>query len=347
MGDTSALVITGASGWLGRSLVDFYCQHVDQGRLERLICLVHHPDDVPALRRDLTVDATGLIDIRAVDICDGDAVTEVLGDVPEGFDLLHCAGLIHPRRIEELVRVNVHGTRHILAAADRSRRMVHVSSNSPFGTNPDPLDHFREFEPYNPYLAYGRTKMEAELAVLEAVDRGTDAVIVRPPWFYGPFQPERQTTFFSLVRRGRFPVFGAGDQRRSMVYLDNLVDGIERARQWRGESGKAWWIADARAYTVAEIVETVGRALRDEGLWVAPPAVRLPSFIGELAERADRIVQSTGRYIQAAHVLGEMNKTISCDISAARRDLGYEPQIDLADGMRRSVRWCLGRGMQL
>ena len=62
--------------------------------------------------------------------------------------------------------------------------------------------------------------------MLDAVERGLDAVIVRPPWFYGPHQPPRQTTFFRMVRTGRFPVIGDGEQRRSMVYVDNLVDGV-------------------------------------------------------------------------------------------------------------------------
>ncbi len=110
------------------------------------------------------------------------------------------------------------------------RRVVHVSSNSPFGTNPHPGDTFRNDEPYHPYYGYGRSKMQAELRVLDAVDRGLDAVIVRPPWFYGPFQPARQTTFFRMVRTGRFPVIGDGQQRRSMAYVDNLVQGVVRGR---------------------------------------------------------------------------------------------------------------------
>ncbi len=66
-------------------------------------------------------------------------------------------------------------------------------------------DRFRNDEPYHPYYGYGRSKMEAELAVADAVDSGLDAVMVRPPWFYGPHQPPRQTTFFTMVRNGRVP----------------------------------------------------------------------------------------------------------------------------------------------
>src|SRR3990172_11012056 len=127
--------------------------------------------------------------------------------------------------------------------------LFRFSRTPPFGVNSAPDDVFRADEPYRPYLGYGRSKMDAELIVRAAVDAGDlDAVIVRPPWFYGPFQPERQTSFFRLVRRGIFPLFGVGENRRSMVYIGNLVDGIVRAEQQADATGKAYWIADARPY---------------------------------------------------------------------------------------------------
>jgi nucleoside-diphosphate-sugar epimerase len=46
-------------------------------------------------------------------------------------------------------------------------------------------------------------------------------------------------------------------------------------------------------------------------------------------------------------VLGEMDKTIACDISASRRELGYEPTVELYDGMRRSIAWCRAQGISL
>ena len=114
------------------------------------------------------------------------------------------------------------GTVNVAAAARAAgvRRLVHVSSNSPFGVNPHRLDVFRNDEPYHPYLGYGRSKMLAELRLLEEVERGLDAVIVRPPWFYGPHQPARQTAFFTMVRTGRFPVLGDGTPA--------TLDGVRR-----------------------------------------------------------------------------------------------------------------------
>lgn len=345
----STVVVTGAGGWLGRALVEMYHNHQSRGDATKVVCLVHQPGDVSAIVSALADTIGQGTTVHQVDLLDSMAIDEVLTDLDPGFDVIHTAGVIHAPRIDDLFRVNVQGTRHLLQSALRhgARRVVHVSSNSPFGTNPDPDDAFGEFEPYNPYMAYGRSKMEAEFIVFDHVERGLDAVIVRPPWFYGPHQPLRQTRFFSMVKAGRFPVFGRGEQRRSMVYVGNLALGIEGARSWSGEPGRAWWIADAEPYTVTEIVETVGRALRDEGLWVHQPMSRLPEMVARVAERIDRTVQRTGRYIQSVHVLGEMNKTIACDISAARRDLGYAPPVSLYEGMRASIRWCLSQGIVL
>lgn len=351
MADTPArtLVITGAAGWLGRSLVDHFAKDFAAAGISRLVCLVHDSADVASLLALVPPLQQDHIGIHAADIVDRGALDPIFDEIESGFDVIHTAGVIHAPRVRSIFSVNVTGTANILTMArlHGARRVVHVSSNSPFGTNPDRNDVFGEFEPFHPYLAYGRSKMEAELKVEEAVSDGLDAVIVRPPWFYGPHQPARQTTFFSMVKAGRFPIFGSGDQRRSMVFVENLVDGIARARLWDGPAGRSWWIADAAPYTVREIVDTVGRALRDEGFWVAEPSFFLPSFAGSLAELADRVIQGTDRYIQAIHVLGEMNKTIACDISAARRDLGYDPAVSLYQGMRRSIQWCLSQGIAL
>jgi nucleoside-diphosphate-sugar epimerase len=339
-------VITGAGGWLGTGLVSAFTdpQH-PWSRGGRLRLFVHDHADAQRLagEGDRVEVVTGDISVRA-------DVDRLFAGLTGTVDVIHTAGVIHPATIAEFEAVNHVGTAHVLAAAEAAaiRRMVHVSSNSPFGTNPERRDTFRNDEPYHPYLGYGTSKMNGELRVAEAAERGLDVVIVRPPWFYGPHQPARQTTFFTLVRTGRFPVLGDGGQRRSMVYIDNLVQGIVRAELTPTDPGRGWWIADERAYTVAEIVETVGRALTDEGFTdVKKNRVRLPQFAGDVAEKIDRVLQGSGRYNQQIHVLGEMNKTIAVDISAARTDLGYDPQFELYDGMRRSIRWCIDQDIEL
>ena len=342
----SRTVITGSAGWLGRGLLHHFVDPTSQ----------YHRTGVV---RALVLDESEAKLVTAI----SDRIEVVIGDVTQPItlerlfdhadgttDLIHAAGVIHPTAMSDFDAINVGGTANVVAAARRSglRRMVHVSSNSPFGLNPDRSEMFRANEPYNPYLGYGRSKMEGELAVLEAAraDR-LDAIIVRPPWFYGPWQPLRQTTFFQMVKAGRFPLFGGGHQRRSMVYIDNLVQGVVRAELSLGQPGRAYWIADARPYEVQEIVTTVQQALRAEGIESKDGGQKVPQFVAGVAVTADRVLQRLGKYVQQVHVLGEMGATIACDISAARADLGYEPEIDLLEGMRRSIRWCRQQGIEL
>lgn len=98
---------------------------------------------------------------------------------------------------------------------------------------------------------------------------------------------------------------------------------------------------------MAEIVETVGRALVDEGLSVKPPTTHLPNVAALIAEGGDRVLQRVGVYQQQLHVLGEMGHTIAVDISRTTAEIGYVPKVELYEGMRRSIRWCLDQGLEL
>lgn len=334
------VVVTGAAGWLGQNLVRALG---DRGRVR---ALVGRPDEVA-----LVEVAGSNIEAVAGDVRDPATSDRLFDGIGADATVFHAAAVIHPqRRVRELFDVNIGGTQLVLDRARRAgvARFVHVSSNSPFGANPTPRDRFDESSPANPYLGYGRSKWEAEGIVQRANDRGDVAtVIVRPPWFYGPFQPERQSQWFAAVRRGRFPIVGDGTQQRSMVYAGNLVHGLLRAEAADAAVGRAWWIADPEPYELREILETVRGALDAEGLAVSGSLRHIPRAVGVVAESVDRVLQGRGRYLQAVHVLGELKDTIACDVSAARREIGYDPEVTLLEGMRASIRWCLERGITL
>jgi nucleoside-diphosphate-sugar epimerase len=340
MSSARPAVVTGAGGWLGQNLVRALA-----GTRARVRCLVRDPDDA------------ALLEVV------GPPVEPVIGDVrdPATLDRLfdgvgeatvfHAAAVIHPaRETRELFDVNVGGTELVL---DRSRRagvarFLHVSSNSPFGANPTPAEVFTEDSPYQPYMAYGQSKLEAEELVRRSHERGdVVAVVLRAPWFYGPFQPERQTRFFAAIRRGRFPLVGDGRQRRSLVYTTSLVQALLLAEGTAAAAGRSYWIADARPYELREVLAQIRTALEAEGLAVSSRRPRLPAAVGVVAERVDRFLQQRGRYVQPVHVLGELKDTIACDVSRARKELGYEPPESLVEGMRASIRWCLDRGQTL
>jgi nucleoside-diphosphate-sugar epimerase len=344
-GPPHTTVVTGTTGWLGRALLAALSDPAGRHRRRCIRALVTSPASA--------TEVAGLVGVRPVlgDVRTTTGLDALFEGLPPGdeVDVIHTAGVIHPSTTSDWVEVNARGTANVArrARAHGVRRMVHVSSNSPFGTNPDRADVFRNDEPYAPALGYGRSKLLAELRLLDEVAAGLDAVIVRPPWFYGPYQPARQTEFFTLVRRGRFPVVGDGRQRRSMVYVDDLVDGVVRAELVECPPGRGWWIADTRPYELNEIVTAVGDALVAAGFDVAPRQLRVPAMVGRIAAVADAALQRRHRYVPQLHVLGELGATIACDISAARRDLGYQPSVGLAEGMRRSVAWCLAQGLQL
>jgi nucleoside-diphosphate-sugar epimerase len=336
-------IVTGATGWFGRALLTALTDP-DGAHYRR------------AVRALVTTPAAAGEVAAGVEVVVGDVRTSAgLDDLFTGtpightVDVIHAAGVIHPATPSDWVEVNARGTANVAAKAHAAgvRRLVHVSSNSPFGTNPHPHDLFRNDEPYDPYLGYGRSKMLAELRLLDEVANGLDAVIVRPPWFYGPHQPVRQTKFFTLVRAGRFPIVGDGRQRRSMVYVDDLVDGVLRAELADCPAGRGWWIADGRPYEVNEIVGAVRDALTAAGIDVAARQLHVPEVVSRVAAAADAALQRRHRYVAALHVLGELGTTIACDISTARRELGYEASVGLAEGMRRSVAWCLAQGIKL
>jgi nucleoside-diphosphate-sugar epimerase len=334
------VVITGAAGWLGQNLVRAVAPERSAVR-----CLVQ-------TREEATLLALVSPSVQAVvgDVRDPTAL-DALFEGASGATVVHAAAIIHPlKRVQELHDVNVGGTQLVLDRARRAGagRVVHISSNSPFGANPTADHRFTEDSPFNPYLGYGRSKADGEALVATAFQRGDlETVVLRPPWFYGPFQPERQTQWFRAVRKGRFPLVGDGSNRRSMVFTGNLVHGVLRAEVAAKAPGQAYWIADGDPLDMRTILATVRQALDAEGLPTSGGQPRLPRLAGVVAEHVDSFLQGRGRYLQAVHVLGELKDTIACDIAKARDELGYDPPTDLFEGMRASIRWCLERGQAL
>src|SRR5438445_624017 len=211
----SLVLVTGPLGWLGSRLVQSLVHGLpDHEKLKepnpnlRIRCLLLPGQDSSELRA--LSDRVEIIsgDLRQPADCDR------FCDGAEDAVLFHTAGIIHPKRVAEFYSVNLEGTKNLLAAAKRAsvRRMVVVSSNSPCGCNPHPDHLFDELSPYRPYMSYGRSKMQMELAIKERQKQGRiETVILRPPWFYGPNQLPRQTLFFQMIREGKAPIVGSGE----------------------------------------------------------------------------------------------------------------------------------------
>jgi nucleoside-diphosphate-sugar epimerase len=345
--DSAVALVTGAGGWLGRRLVQILVNGFgedgpsDLWGERRVRCLLTpEEDDAPVSRLS-----------DRVEILRGDlrnpADCERFCARARGGTLFHIAGVIHPQRVREFYDVNVGGTQNILQAAVTAglRRAVIMSSNSPCGVNPTSEHRFDETSPYDPYMNYGRSKMLMEQTVQEQHARGAiETVVIRAPWFYGPYQPARQTLFFEMIRDGKGPIVGSGNNVRSMSYIDNLCQGLLLAEQKPQANGQTYWIADERPYTMNEVIDTVEKLLDTEfDIQCAHRRLRLPNFASDIAWLCDFGLQKLGLYHQKIHVLSEMNKNIACSIEKAKRELGYRPRIALEEGMRRSLAWCISQ----
>ena len=346
----SNIILTGATGWLGRRIARAVTVGLPELSLvetggKTLQCLVRPGEDVEEL---LNLGA----EVHYGDITNTDACYDLLKG-KEGSLVIHTAGLIHPRLFtKDFNSVNVNGTLNVLNAATtmKAKRIVVVSSNSPFGSNLTAEDQFNEESAYNPYMGYGKSKYEMEKILLNAVTSTgyPEITIIRPPWFYGPGQPPRQTEFFRMIKEGKFPIVGSGLNRRSMGFVDSLALGVLLAAYSPKASGEAYWIADEQPYSMLQIVNTVSLVLSEDfGFNVKTKHLRLPSIFSDISRLVDGSLQYFGLYHQKFHVLSEMNQTIACDISKAKKDLGYEPICELREGMRRSIDWCLKNGQEI
>jgi nucleoside-diphosphate-sugar epimerase len=265
---------------------------------------------------------------------------ETLKDAFKDINVVfHAAGIIHPLNVGELYAINTVGTSNMISAALQAgvSRFIYISSNSAAGINKSRDDLMKETDQPRPYLNYGLSKLRAENIIRRSQESGKiETVILRPCWFYGPNQPDRQSRFFKMIQQGNPIVFGNGLNLRSMSYVDNVSLGMALAATRPEAVGQTYWIADARPYTTLEIYQTVAELLEVKNF--KPRFV--PGLLSEACFLADKILQSFGAYQTEMHVAGEMNKNIACSIEKARKELGYEPFVELREGMRRSIEWC-------
>ena len=333
------IIITGAGGWLGRHLINalIHPSNITMTseimKSRPIIHGIYHPDDI---HLNLSIQS------YKADITNKESLLKVFSSLPnEPSIVIHTAGVIHPRFSRDFFNINTQGTAHVLEAVQMhsTLKFIYISSNSPCGCNAHPHQTFTEYSPYNPYMNYGKSKQQAEQLIHQT--KALDFNIIRPPWFYGPNQPARQTLFFKLIQEGKFPILGVGTQRRSMVYLDNLVQGITRACLSAKSKRQTYWISDETPYSMQDIIGTVKKCLKEAGFNVSNKQLHLPHFLGTIAQGCDFLLQSCNIYHQKIHVLSEMNKTIACDISKAKLELGYTPSVGIKEGMKRSIQWCI------
>ena len=321
------ILITGASGFIGSFIVE------------------------EALRRGLTVWAAVrasssrqyLSDerIRFVELDFGSE--EQMKQQLSGLTLdyvVHAAGVTKCLDPADFYRINTEGTQRLVRALQALqmplRRFVYISSLSIMGAirEQQPDTEICEDDTPQPNTAYGRSKLAAE-QWLEGV-RGLPYVVLRPTGVYGP----RERDYFMMAKSIKAHVdFAVGFRRQDItfVYVDDVVQAVFLALE-KGQTGRKYFLSDGQVYQSAAFSRLIRREL-GQPWWIRITAplwvLRVVTFCGELAGRLTGKVTALNN--DKYNIMRQRNWR--CDITPARRELGFEPRVQLDEGVRRSIRW--------
>ncbi len=305
------VLVTGASGFVGTALCRELLArgHTVRAAVRRLI----PPGTVPPqLHQILVPDIAAEFDRRA--LVDG------VGTV------VHLAAIAHRSNPieEEMRRVNCDAAVRLAeAAAGLVRRFIFLSSVKVHGEDSG-SGTYAEDDALDPQDSYGRSKLEAELALNETAARnGIGLVIIRPPLVYGPEVKANFLRLLGWVDSGLPLPFASVRNRRSLIYVGNLVDAIARFAEHPAARGP-FLVSDEESVSTPELVSRIARALeRPARLLPAPPA--LLRAAGMIAGRRDEVRRLTGN--------------LAIDSFRARRLLDWRPPYTLDAGLAETARW--------
>ena len=165
--------------------------------------------------------------------------------------------------------------------------------------------------------------------------------IVRPADVYGPGSRPWTVLPVEMMRSGQFLLPESGRGIFSPVYVDNLVDGLEAVASNEAASGQVFILGDGVGVTTAEFFGHYARMLG------RGPVRTLPTPLAEgIAGLVGAVLGALGRETEvSAETMRMLARRGTYSIGKARRVLGFEPKIDLAEGMQRTERWLADRGM--
>jgi nucleoside-diphosphate-sugar epimerase len=317
-----AVLVTGASGFLGGNLVAALCE-----RGLRVRALVRHTSD---LRR---LSGLGAEIVRG-DVCDLASMREAARGQQVVF---HAAAKVPdwgPRR--EFFRVNADGTRKVVAACQDAgvERLVHVSSLTVLGLprRGAAVDEQSPFDlsPQDPYTA---SKIEAEKIVREAHgQRGLQTVAVRPGAIWGTGDPSITPRIAALLRRGRAVYIGRASNRLALSHVDNLTLGLRLAAEAPAAAGQVYHLTDGETVTAREVIDGLAALLGK-----ARPRRSVPFFVLYLAaatmEGVARLLRWRSPPPFTRYGVRLMASDCRYDNRKAERELGFRPIVSFQKGL--------------
>lgn len=313
------VVVTGASGFLGRSVA---AAAVAAGHDVRT--LQRRPARVPGAH-----DVLG-------SICDNALVERAVAGAGAVVHLAAKVSLTGSRR--EFHEVNVGGTRTLLDAAARAglHRFVQVSSPSVAHTGTSLTGVGAESaDPARARGHYARSKAEAELLALGRDSDTLSVVAVRPHIVWGPGDTQLIDRVVDRARRGRLPLLNHGTALIDTTYIDNAASGILAALD-RADAvhGRAYVITNGEPRPVADLLAGICRAAG-----VPPPSWSVPAGlargIGGIVEGVWRLHPGPDEPPMTRFLAEQLSTAHWFDQRPTRRDLRWRPSVSIAEGLDR------------
>ena len=262
------------------------------------------------------------------------------------FDyVVHAAGVTKCLDKQDFHRINTEGTQHLvrvlLALQMRIKRFVYISSLSIMGAirEQQPYTEIRESDEARPNTAYGRSKLETEewLATIKELPY----VVLRPTGVYGPRERDYFMMAKSIKSHTDFAV-GYKQQDITFVYVTDVVQAVFLACE-KGVTGRRYFLSDGEVYQSSTFSNLIRKELGNPW-WIRITApfwvLRVVTFVGEYVGRLNGKVTALNN--DKYNIMRQRNWR--CDIEPARRELGYEPQVKLEEGVRRSIKWYKDNG---
>jgi dTDP-glucose 4,6-dehydratase len=307
------VLVTGAGGFIGGHLVE---QLVRKGACVRAMCRYNSRNERGTLDW-LEPEVTSDVEVVLGELRDVESVAAAVDGVEVVFHLGAQIAIpysyVNPR---DFLEVNVLGTLNVAQAALRHgvQRVVHTSTSEVYGSAQSvPITEDHPLEPQSPYAA---SKVAAD-KVMDSFHRSFDlpVTVLRPFNTYGPRQSARAIvpTIIAQALAGSTLRLGALHPRRDLAFVDDTAAGFLAAATSPGAIGRTIHLGTDRDVSVGELVELVGELLgRELEVETDPARVRPPN--------------SEVQRLWASPAL-------------AREVLGWEPRVDLREGLARTIAW--------
>jgi dihydroflavonol-4-reductase len=322
------VLVTGATGFTG-------------GHLARALHARGH--DVVAMVRNESAAgdlAAAGIALRVGDLAKPETLPSAVHDIDVVYNI---AALYRQAALPDSVYHQVNGTAvgQLVEAAARAgvRRVVHCSTVGVHGDVERPPAN--EDAPLRPGDIYQVAKLEGERIGREAAARtGIELVIARPSGIYGPAD-RRLLKLFRGVARRRFVILGDGRIFYHLTYIDDLVEGFRLCGEVAVAAGRTYILAGAEVPTLNDLTAMIA-----EDAGVPPPRLRLPVWPFWIAGAACEALCAPFGIEPPIYRrrVDFFTKSRAFDITRARQELGYAPQVGLPEGIHRTMTWYRNSG---